>query len=336
VRRPRPRRLPTLWTVLALGLAALGSTAVSSLAAPTSVAGADPIADCSTTTGVIVVVDFATSVYGDWPGTIERGCDGSLTTGAYALTRAGFTPPEGAPIGVAGESGFVCRLVDPANHQEYPTTAEQDCLETPPANAYWSFWYAQAGDTSWTYSNQGAADFEPAAGSVDAWVFGGQSAGGQPPIPSPTSLRATNQGPPVTAPVAAPPATNSPSTPVTAAGSPPPGAGGGTTSGTTQPGRTGAGHSTPTSVAPGSTRSPDGTTPEAGPVSRDSQSPSTGTGTGTGGPSSSGPRILNVTPSSAVAKTSAGSPLPFVLGAVVVAGLAGAAGVVAWRRRETD
>jgi hypothetical protein len=355
MRRPWPRRPDrprssaarrsvggTVWTVLALSLAAVGSTAVSALAAPTGVAGADPISDCSTTTGVIVVVDFAQSVYPGWPGTIERGCDGPLTTGAYALTRAGFTPPEGAPIGVADESGFVCRLVDPANDQEYPTAAEQDCLETPPANAYWSFWYAQAGDTSWNYSNQGAAGFEPTAGSVDAWVFGGESAGGQPPIPSPASLRATNPGPPPTVPPTvpptAPPPTSPPPTPVTAAGSATPGVGAGATSGTTPPGRTGAGHSAPATVPGGSTTSPDGTTSKPGSAAKTNQSPSdgTGTGTGTGGHPSSGPRILNVTPSSAVAKPSAGSPLPFVLGAVVVAALAGSAGLVARRRRRAD
>jgi hypothetical protein len=320
----------TLWTVLALGLAAVGSTAMAALAAPTGVAGAsaDPIADCSTTTGVIVVVDFAQSVYPDWPGTIERGCDGPLTTGAAALSWAGF-----APIGAANESSlFVCRLLDPADGQEYPTAAEQDCLETPPANAYWSFWYAQAGDTSWSYSNQGASYFEPAAGSVDAWVFGGQSAGGQPPIPSPASLRATNPGPPTTVPPTAPPATSPSSPPVTAAGSPTPGVGAGATSSTTPPGRTGAGDSAPATVPAGSSTSPGGTTSKPGSAAKANQSTSDGTGT----QSSSGPKILNVTPSSAVAKPSAGSPLPFVLGAVVVAGLAGGAGLVARRRRRAD
>ena len=330
----RPRVGGTVGTVLALALAAVGSTAVSALAAPTGVAGAtaDPIADCSTTTGVIVVVDFAQSVYPGWPGTIERGCDGPLTTGAGALSSAGF-----APIGAANESSlFVCRLLDPANGQEYPTSAQQACLDTPPANAYWSFWYSNPGpNTSWTYSNQGAADFEPIAGSVDAWVFGGESAGGQPPIPSPASLRATNPGPPATVPATAPPPTVPPPTPVTAVGSSPPGAGAGATPGTSPPGRTEAGHSSPATVVPGSTTSPNGTTPKAGSVAKESPSPSTGTGTGTGG-SSSEPRILNVTPSSAVAKPSAGSPLPFVLGAVVVAGLAAGAGLVARRRRRAD
>jgi hypothetical protein len=319
----------TVWTVLALGLAAVGSTAVSALAAPTGVAGADPIADCSTTTGVIVVVDFS-----PWDGAIERGCDGSLTTGYDALQRAGFTTTGTEQEGAA----FVCRILDPANGVAEPPATEDPCVSTPPANAYWSFWYAPAGDTTtWQYSQQGAMDFEPTAGSTDAWVFGGDN----PPTVLPKAVQATNVGPTGTTP---PPPPTSPSP--TSAPSAPTSVGGstsGTGPGSTPSGAPGSSHtaSSSSSVPRGSTTTSTTTTkgtvrPGGTAGSGGSPSPSTGAGSGSRAQSSSEPRILNVTPSSAVAHPSAGSPLPFVLGAVVVAGLAGGAGLVARRRRRAD
>ena len=98
-------------------------------------AGADPTVDCST--GVIVAVDFAT-----WAGTINTVCDaGTLpATAAYALQTAGFNP-----VGVAGYGlAFICQIGSDPPDDSLPAT--------PPANAYWSFWYADAGNNTWTYS----------------------------------------------------------------------------------------------------------------------------------------------------------------------------------------
>src|SRR3984957_18456970 len=63
-------------------------------------AAADPLNSCSTTTGEIVVVDFA-----PWGGDIERGCAATLTTGYNAMYSAVFTPG-----GVNGESALMCRI----------------------------------------------------------------------------------------------------------------------------------------------------------------------------------------------------------------------------------
>ncbi len=140
---------------------------------PVAPAGADTVANCSS--GVIVAADFAT-----WGGNINSVCDPTLPPNAAdALVTTGFDP-----VGVASYGGlaFICQIAG------YPQG--EDCNTTPPGNAYWSFWYADAGENSWTYSQLGAESLHPVAGSVEAWVFGGGSGGGQPAIPSPETVRA--------------------------------------------------------------------------------------------------------------------------------------------------
>jgi hypothetical protein len=85
---------------------------------PVVQAVADPIASCSTTTGVIVAVDFS-----HVGGNVERGCASTPTTGYQALQNAGFAsagdehdpsaaptatpvaPPKGAPAAPLGSHG---------------------------------------------------------------------------------------------------------------------------------------------------------------------------------------------------------------------------------------
>ena len=87
-------------------------------------------------------------------------CGTLPATAADALVAAKFDP-----TGVSGYGlGFICQIAgDPP---------DDSCSTTPPANAYWSFWYADAGHNTWTYSLAGAMNLEPQAGSVEAWVFG--------------------------------------------------------------------------------------------------------------------------------------------------------------------
>jgi hypothetical protein len=69
---------------------------------------------------------------------------------------------------------------------------------TPPASAYWAFWYANRGQDAWNYSQAGAMGTQPEPGSVELWMFGGTSVGGTSgsavPTVSPDKLRATNTG----------------------------------------------------------------------------------------------------------------------------------------------
>ncbi|MFL6101512.1 MAG: hypothetical protein ACJ71T_16320 [Actinomycetales bacterium] len=117
-------------------------------------AGACP----GTTKGVTVAVDF--TAFG---GKVQVRCaPGTPTTGVAALQQAGFTPAGTALYGLA----FVCRI------NNKPAPAQQACLTTPPANAYWAYYHANKGATTWTFSTQGASTYKPAQGSIDAWAFG--------------------------------------------------------------------------------------------------------------------------------------------------------------------
>jgi hypothetical protein len=107
--------------------------------------------------GVTVVVDF-----GPWGGNIEKGCANSPSTGLDALNQAGFRTTPTRQFGAA----YVCRIDD------LPGPADQACIVTPPANAYWAYYWARPGDASWHYADTGATGRTPPAGTIDAWAFG--------------------------------------------------------------------------------------------------------------------------------------------------------------------
>lgn len=114
---------------------------------------------CPGTTGVTVAVDF-TAFPG---GTVQVRCaPGKPATGVAALQQAGFTPTGTAVYGLA----FVCRI------NSLPSAAQQACVTTPPTNAYWAYYHANKGATTWTYTTQGASTYKPAQGSIEAWAFG--------------------------------------------------------------------------------------------------------------------------------------------------------------------
>lgn len=133
--------------------------------------GTTPIASCTSTTGVIVAVDFTHFQ----SGLIDRGCDTNITTGLGALRAAGFTTAGDTHDGAA----FVCRI------DNEPTPAQDPCIQTPPTTAFWSYWHANAGKNTWTLSSLGAASYQPKPGSVDAWAFGAE----KPPSFSPAQVR---------------------------------------------------------------------------------------------------------------------------------------------------
>lgn len=294
---------------------------ISLVAGPAGTSAADPLTECTTTTGVIVAVDLA-----PWGQDIQRGCAGTVTastTGYQALVAAGFTPAGDEQDGPA----FVCRI------DGDPTVAQDPCVTTPPATAYWSFWYAPAGQDSWTYSQFGAMSFHPTAGSVNAWSFG---AGSRPSFP-PSAVWATTPGPTgggsttTTAPPAEP--VSSPTT--TVAGARPTGPTGArpVPPGATRPTATGSpasARSNPASSSPASTTT---TTGHSTPTSTSTSTPgavgAAGDGSSTRPPAD--PRIVDAGP--VAVTSSAGSPLPLVIGAVVIAALAGTGGLIAWRRR---
>jgi hypothetical protein len=181
-------RRRTAGIALAVVLAVLR---VVTSAAP-ALAAAQPVGDCTTTSGVIVAVDF-----GHWGGPVLRSCGTTPTTGYALLNQGGWHTAGTEHDG----PGFICRI-GYAGYQggtQYPTPSEEACVLTPPATAYWAFWYANPGQNEWNYSQMGATATRPEPGSVELWTFGGTNVGGTTgsavPTIAPADLRAENTRP---------------------------------------------------------------------------------------------------------------------------------------------
>ncbi|MEU6075708.1 prenyltransferase/squalene oxidase repeat-containing protein [Micromonospora sp. NPDC047074] len=170
-----------------LALVTLGTVA----AAPPAVA--DPLDSCTPTRGAIVAVDFR-----PWDGPLLRGCDATPTTGFELLREAGFTTTGTVRDG----PGFICRIGNDAFDAgtQYPRPAQEPCEVTPPATAYWSYWFASPGQDGWTYSPLGATAKVPGPGEVQAWVYGGTDVGGTTGRPTftPDQVRAAGGTPSAT------------------------------------------------------------------------------------------------------------------------------------------
>ena len=296
-------------------LAGPASMPVSLLATAPAAAAAD----C--TNGVIVAVDFS-----PWQNEVDSVCDPQLpSTAAYALQDAGFNPVGVASYGLA----FICQIGgDPP---------EDPCQSTPPADAYWSFWYANKGQNTWTYSESGAMGLEPQAGSVEAWVFGGEAANSNPPIPDPDGVIEQTTA------LASMPTT----TTTTTTNEPSPASGGDAGSSATAP---------PSQSAPPATTA---TTTAASPNSHAASPTTVSTndpgnalaGKGTGHPAvsahsgthtsgsrhlaSSVPRVVSVVPA-AIRRPESGLPVSLIIGAMAIVVLAGSAAFVAVRRRRVE
>jgi hypothetical protein len=290
-------RLLLVPSVLCLSLG-LSVTAAVGLARS---AGADPLGSCTTSTGVVVAVDFS-----PWGGNVERGCSLNLANGLSALAGAGFRSAGDTHDGPA----FVCRVYDGGRFQTgEPSPSEDPCQTTPPATAFWSYWHADAGQSSWTFSQLGAASYRPPPGSVDAWTFGGSE--GQPSF-SPDLVRASNSSATGGSSPSVEPTTTT-TTNVIGDSSSVHGATGpaGVVSGT----QSGSG-STSTMPSENSTTT----------TLSDQPSPAVSK------PSS--PRVVAVVPTASRTQ-SAGSPAPLIVGGIVAAVLIAVAGASAWRRRRT-
>lgn len=182
-RRAVPRR----------ALPVLLPAALATIALPVLVAEPAAAATCSTADGVSVIVDFGDS--------IKTGCAAGDPASVWAaLQSAGFTV-EGTQ---RFPTSFVCRI------DGFPAPAQEACIQTPPATAYWAVWSAPAGG-SWSYASQGAATLNPAPGSAVGLAFGaGAAPGMHPPAP-----------PPATTSTSRPPATSTTRPPATSTTRPP-------------------------------------------------------------------------------------------------------------------
>lgn len=131
--------------------------------APTNHAGA-----CVGDTGVTVVIDYQ----GLGGGAEVRCFTGDPEDGVSAVRDAGFTYDGVAQWGDA----FACRLNGrPAADEEIPRegnpTYKEQCVRTPPADAYWSYWQSEDEGDTWDYSALGAGNSTPKQGEWEGWSF---------------------------------------------------------------------------------------------------------------------------------------------------------------------
>ncbi|ANW21759.1 hypothetical protein I3J09_01915 [Streptomyces clavuligerus] len=168
----------------------LTAAALIGTAAGTAAAAPQPIGRCTTSTGVVLAVDFSR-----WGGPILRSCGTTPTTGHALLNQGGWRTTGTGHDGPA----FICRIGYSGfrDGKQYPPPREEDCVLTPPASAYWSYWHADPGKDTWEYSKLGAMSYRPRPGSVDLWIFGGTDIGGDKgrPTVTPDQLRAHNTRP---------------------------------------------------------------------------------------------------------------------------------------------
>ncbi|WP_405496627.1 hypothetical protein [Streptomyces sp. NBC_00096] len=302
-----------LLRVLARTAAALGLTAAA-FAATASPAGAapQPMGQCTTSSGVVLAVDFSR-----WGGPVYRSCGTTPTTGYELLNQGGWATTGTGHDGPA----FICRIGYSGfqGGGQYPTPQQDDCVLTPPASAYWSYWHANPGQNTWEYSQLGAMLYKPRPGSVDLWIFGATNIEGTEgkPTVTPDQLRAKN-----TRPSGGP----APADTRTAAPLPP-----GVNTGPRPENRPGSDQ--PATTPPSGPTAPESPSPSASPSGSASPTPSAA-------PSSSapavaapapGPRVVDAAPA-ADAAHDVGSYLPAIAtGALVL--LIGAAAVYAARRR---
>lgn len=187
--RLQTARLRTARLRTALLLTLLLTALTSLTGAAPAFAAAEPVGHCTTTSGVIVAVDFA-----HWGGPVLRSCGSTPTTGYTLLNQGGWHTSGTEHDG----PGFICRIGYSGydGGAQFPTPAQEPCVLTPPATAYWAFWYANPGQNTWSYSQTGATSIAAQPGSVELWIFGGTTTGGASgsavPTISPASLRAHN------------------------------------------------------------------------------------------------------------------------------------------------
>ncbi len=165
---------------------------LAAAALPAAVAGAGPAAHgtagAGTATsptgscrGVVVVVDPGGSA-----APAAACVPGDPASGLAALRAAGHreTPVQSFPAAVCRVDGL-------------PATAS--CRAMPPADSYWSYWRSD-GKGGWTYQRTGAADSDPAPGSVEGWALGP----GDPPRTAPGRAEASATPAPSSAATSAP------------------------------------------------------------------------------------------------------------------------------------
>jgi len=183
------RLLPAVVATLTVTLAGWGLSASPSAAS----AGR-----CPRGTGVTVVVD-----YGPLGGGVVTACDpdGAGRSATEVMGRTGFDLTY-----VNNQPGFVCRI------DGKPDASQESCANTPPADAYWGLFSSDGDPATWAYSNEGAGSLDVPEGGSIGWRFedgGTREDPGAPPTaaastpspsPSPSPHQTRNPSSPSPAP----------------------------------------------------------------------------------------------------------------------------------------
>ncbi|MEV0581242.1 MULTISPECIES: hypothetical protein [unclassified Streptomyces] len=305
-------RAPVWRRVVQAAAALLASAAALTVNVPSAAADPQPMGRCTTTSGAVLAVDFS-----HWGGPVYRSCGTTPTTGYELLNQGGWRTTGTGHDGPA----FICRIGYSGQQggKQYPTPQQDDCVLTPPASAYWSYWHADPGANSWEYSQLGAMLYKPKPGSVDLWIFGGtniEGTKGRPKL-TPDQLRAHNTK-----------ATGKVGTPASTDRAPelPPGTDTGPKA--PEPKKPKPAKSASASAKP--SKSP---TPSASPSASTSPSPTAALTPTQSGPAA-GTKVVDAAPA-ADAKTEAGSLVPVLVGGSLIV-LVGGAALYAKRRRRTE
>jgi len=149
---------------------------------------------------VTIVID-----YQGLGGGTATYCASNLASGSTGLDALAAV---GVPVtGTAKDgTGFVCRVNGRPGAGETITLPngeayQEQCVNSPPGTAYWSYWWAKAGG-SWGYTSQGAATRQVVFGSYEGWSFA--LGGGIGNAPAPRVAPAVWEVPPVEQPVTQP------------------------------------------------------------------------------------------------------------------------------------
>ena len=171
-------------------------------------------AACPGSAGVTVVVEYGARGSGTSTGCAAEGggqtADRVLKDTGHALTYVQRFP------------GFVCRIDG--------LPADDPCVNTPPADAYWGLWWSDGKTGEWSYSSLGAGSLTVPAGGYVAMVWDGstgtvrpQADPAPPPTPTPTPTPSPTKKPSATAtptptpsPTATPSGSSSPAEPTAA------------------------------------------------------------------------------------------------------------------------
>ncbi|GAA3551718.1 hypothetical protein [Nocardioides daeguensis] len=124
-------------------------------------------AACSGSAGITVVVDSNQLGTG-----ISAGCDPDGGTAANNFADAGYAIEYSQ---AAGMSGFVCKVNG--------RPADGDCTET---DAYWSLWWSDGKDGTWTYASRGVGSLRVPDGGYVAFAWHQGSGRAVPPDVVPT------------------------------------------------------------------------------------------------------------------------------------------------------